>query len=77
MTAQSSPTAIALGGRLCYPTAKDVGGRKRVRSRNFFEPGSDPEIVSKKGQNTKFGRLVRGEGMKRMHGWHVAAACRV
>lgn len=47
-------TTRGLGGRLVYPTAIDPGGRKRVSSRFFFKPGSDPAKLLQKVQNTKF-----------------------
>ena len=63
-----TPTAMGRGGRLSNPTAVGPDGNKRVKSRNFFKQGSDPEILSKKGQNTKFGRampLSREKGVSR------------
>ena len=52
------PWDLAVGYLTLPPDALAVG--KRVKSRNFFKPGPDPKILSKKGQNTKFGRVVDG-----------------
>ena len=48
------PIPLAVACTSLPPYSLAVG--KRVRSRNFFEPGSDPDFVCKNGQNTKFGR---------------------
>ena len=50
-----TPTAMGRGGRLSNPTAVGPGGSKRVKSQKKFKQGSDPEILSKKDKNTKFG----------------------
>lgn len=57
----SHPTARESGGSLSNPTARGSGGNKRVKSRFFFERGSDLDFVCKKGQNMKFSRERRGQ----------------
>ena len=60
VTVQVSPSAKGLGGRVCYPTAIDDDGRKRVRSEKLLHIGSDRAKLTKKGQNSEFGRVCAG-----------------
>ena len=49
---------------LPQPTVMCSDGSKRIKSRNSFQPGSDPEFVWKKGQNTKFCRNLQGSSSR-------------
>ena len=55
VTVQVSATAKGLGGRMCYPTAIDNGGRKRIRSEKLLYIGSNRAKLSHKGKNSEFG----------------------